>query len=386
MAWVEKRGAKYLARYRGPDGKHHSQAFDKKRDAVEHGREMERQVRAMTWTDPRRAKITVGEWAKHWIGTLSVKPKTLDGYESLLRSVILPRWADVRLDQVTLTEIRKWLAGMEGVSGRLLSPSRRRGAYRVLSALLDAAVEDGRLPRNPARPATGRAAFLPKGGKQKLHRFLTHDELHRLAEAVEPHYRAFVLVLGYTGLRWGEATALRVRNVDMLRGRISVEGAVSEVHGELIYGTTKTHATRQVSVPGFLREDLARLMEGKGRDDLLFTTPAGAPLRSQNFSRRVFQPAVARAGLERLTPHDLRHTAASLAIASGATVKAVQRMLGHSSAAMTLDVYSGLFDDELDGVADRLNEAVLARSAHPGPTNGLAGLAVLGHREDAHTG
>ena len=80
-------------------------------------------------------------------------------------------------------------------------------------------------------------------------------------------------------------------------------------------------------------------------------------LRSGNFRRRVFDPAARAAGLDDLSPHDLRHTAASLLVASGANVKAVQRMLGHASAAMTLDVYSGLFDDDLGGLAERMDAA-----------------------------
>ena len=80
-------------------------------------------------------------------------------------------------------------------------------------------------------------------------------------------------------------------------------------------------------------------------------------LRSGNFRRRVFDPAARAAGLDDLSPHDLRQTAASLLVASGANVKAVQRMLGHASAAMTLDVYSGLFDDDLGGLADRMDAA-----------------------------
>jgi integrase len=83
----------------------------------------------------------------------------------------------------------------------------------------------------------------------------------------------------------------------------------------------------------------------------------GKPLRNLNFRRDVFDRAASDAGLSGLTPHELRHTAASLAVSAGANVKAVQRMLGHASAAMTLDVYSGLFEDDLDGVAERLNVA-----------------------------
>jgi integrase len=100
---------------------------------------------------------------------------------------------------------------------------------------------------------------------------------------------------------------------------------------------------------------LTEVMAGKGADDLVFTTWRGKPLRNLNWRRDVFDKTAIDAGLESLTPHELRHTAASLAVSAGANVKAVQKMLGHSSAAMTLDVYSGLFDDDLDGVADRMD-------------------------------
>ena len=98
-------------------------------------------------------------------------------------------------------------------------------------------------------------------------------------------------------------------------------------------------------------------MAGMQPGDLVFTSSRGAPLRNHNFRARVFAPAAAAIGVPQLTPHDLRHTAASLAVQAGANVKAVQRMLGHASAAMTLDVYAGLFGDDLDAVADRLDEA-----------------------------
>ncbi len=135
---------------------------------------------------------------------------------------------------------------------------------------------------------------------------------------------------------------------------------MADVNGDLVYGTTKTHASRSVPLPRFLREELARLMDGKGRDSLLFTSPQGAPLRLANFRQRVFDKAVREAGLEGLTPHGLRHTAASLAVDAGANVKAVQRMLGHKDAAMTLNTYADLFDTALDDVAERLDRAATA--------------------------
>jgi len=116
-----------------------------------------------------------------------------------------------------------------------------------------------------------------------------------------------------------------------------------------------------VPIPRFLVDELAAHVAGKRRDDLVFTAPNGGPLRNTNFRSRVFQPAAESVGLAGVTPHDLRHTAASLAVAAVANVKAVQRMLGRASASMTLYVYAGLFGDDLDAVARRLDEAVAAR-------------------------
>ena len=104
---------------------------------------------------------------------------------------------------------------------------------------------------------------------------------------------------------------------------------------------------------------VAHLVEGRDAGDLLFTTSTGAAILHGNFYNRVWRPAVTAAALDPLRIHDLRHTAASLAVASGANVKAVQAMLGHASAAMTLDRYAGLFTDHLEAVADRM-DVVLA--------------------------
>jgi len=146
-----------------------------------------------------------------------------------------------------------------------------------------------------------------------------------------------------------------------MRRRLEVAESVTEVNGLAVFGTPKTHQRRSVPVPRFLVDDLTLLTAGRGPDELLFTAPGGGVLRLMNFRRRVFDRAAKVAGLPGLTPHELRHTAASLAISSGANVKDVQRMLGHASAAMTLDVYAGLFEDGLDDVADRMDG--LARAA-----------------------
>jgi integrase len=172
-------------------------------------------------------------------------------------------------------------------------------------------------------------------------------------------------LLAYCGLRFGELAAPRVRNVDPLRRRLHIEESVTEVDGVMVFGTLKSHQCRSVPVCRSLAEALAEACDGKASADLVFTAPRGGVLKLRNWRRRVFDPPLQAAGLAELTPHGLRHTAASLAVAAGANVKAVQRMLGHVSAAMTLDVYSGLFDDDLDAVADRLDTAAqTARQDH----------------------
>jgi integrase len=191
--------------------------------------------------------------------------------------------------------------------------------------------------------------------------FLDHDQVDALANAAGD-YALLVRVFAYTGLRWGEATALRGQRVDLVRRPLNVVEAASEHSGQVTIGTPKSHQRRYVPLPEFLAAELAHHLRGRRLGDLVFTAPGGGPLRNSNFRRDVFDPAARVAGLTGLRPHDLRHTAASLAIGAGANVKAVQQMLGHASAAMTLDVYAGLFLDDLSNVAQRLHEAVTARS------------------------
>jgi len=216
-----------------------------------------------------------------------------------------------------------------------------------------------------SRHLAARKAWGPRRPKNTGHRYLTCGEVHAVAEHIEADARALLMVMAYAGPRWGEATALRVQDVDRLRFRLYMRQAFADVSGELVESTTKTHATRTLPLPLFLRAELEALMQGKTTTDLIFTAPLGGSWRNANFRSRRFDPAVKAAGLPALKLHELRHTAASLAVQAGANVKAVQRMLGHSTAAMTLDVYADLFDSHLEGVANRLDAAVSELRADP---------------------
>ena len=348
MASIQKRpNGQWRARYRDDAGKEHARHFQRKVDAQRWLDEVTTAVGTGTYLDPRAGSSTVGDYGTRWLaGRVHLKPKTRAGYESLLKTRLLPRWGAVPLSRVSYGDVSVWVSEM-GAEG--LSASRTRQAYHLLTAVLDYAVKDSQLARNPAA-----GVQLPRM-RTTERRFLTHEQVDDLAEAAGAQ-RVLVLTLAYCGLRWGEAVALRVRRLDLLRGRIDVDEAVVDVNGTLIFGTPKSHQSRSVPVPRFLCELLAEHVAGRARDGLVFTSPEGTVLRSSNFRRRGFDRAATEAGLNGLTPHELRHTAASLAIASGASVKAVQRMLGHSSATLTLDRYGHLFGDELDAVADRLSE------------------------------
>lgn len=356
MASVAKRpDGRWRARYRGPDGKERSKHFSRKVDAQRWLDETTSSLLRGEYVDPKRARVTVGDLAGPWLeGRVNLKPKTLVNYESMLRVHVLPTWGSVTLPAVTHSGVVAWVAGLRA-SG--LSASRTRQAFGILSGILEDAVRDQRLVRNPA--AAVKLPRLPRAER----RYLTHQQVAALADAAGSS-STLVLLLAYCGLRWGEAAALRVRDVDPdVRGRIRVRASITEISGELVEGTPKSHQARAVPIPRFLRAPLAEQLAGKGADEHVFTAPQGGPLRLSNWRRRVFDPAAREIGIEGLTPHELRHTAASLAIASGATIKAVQSMLGHASATLTLDRYGHLFADELDAVADRMDAARSAAAA-----------------------
>lgn len=370
---VSKRAdtGRWRARYRGPDGRQRSRDFDTKAEGQRWASEQQRRVRRNEWTDPDAGRATVSDMYPVWMATLTLKPKTRETYEHLWLRIVEPRWGNVRLTAITPTDARAWVASMTGARGNPAGASTKRQAFHVLSGILDAAVLERRLLTNPAREGVvGRANFLPRAVRSERKRFLTPSEVERLAEETGPH-RVLILVMAYTGMRWGEVTALRVRDVDLLRMRAHVERNASWLATGLQYVAPKTHQSRAVPLPPFLREDLQELLAGKAVDDLLFTTINGRPLDPSNFRTQVLAAASRRAGLERVTAHDLRHTAASIAIQSGADVKVVQRMLGHASAAMTLDVYADLFEDRLGEVAEAMSEArarALEASVRPGAT------------------
>jgi integrase len=241
--------------------------------------------------------------------------------------------------------------GSPAWSARVRAPRRFSGAHGVLSGILADAVKAKRLAVNPAKGVEN----LPhKSAKRRI--YLSADDVHRLAGESGQH-RALVLVLTYCGLRWGEAVALRVADVEFLRRRLSVSENAVQLSVDHAVGPTKGRKARSVPVPVpvFVLDELSVQCRGKASGDLVFPGPDGGYLPRPKSSGGWFAAAVKRAKVQAITPHDLRHTCASLSISAGVNVLALQRMLGHTSAKVTLDTYADLFDDDLDAVAVTLH-------------------------------
>jgi len=362
------RDGRWLARWRDPSGRQCKKSFRRRVDAERFLAEKVSEMSRGTYLDPTAGKLTVGAFASTWSSGLAhLKPSTAERYRAIVQCYVLPRWGSWPLASVSRSDIASWVGDLHA-SG--LSAGSVRKAYLVLSLILAAAVNDRRIPLNPAS-----GVRLPRQVPGES-RFLTGRELQALAEAAGPS-GLVIVVLGLTGLRFGELAALRVRRIDAARRRFTISESVTIVGSTLTWSTPKAHRTRSVPVPPALLPAVLDACQGKSGDDLVFTSPMGGPLRLNNWRRRVFDPACSAVGLVGVTPHDLRHTAASLAIAAGANVKAVQHMLGHASAAMPLDIYAGLFGDDLDAVAASLDRHV-PHLCHNQPLVALSAVSFSG--------
>ncbi|WP_027466080.1 tyrosine-type recombinase/integrase [Curtobacterium sp. UNCCL17] len=343
------KGKRYRVRYRTPERKQtDKRGFKTKRDAELFLASVEVSKARGEFVRPEDARETIGMLGPVWLGNQAhLKPSSYRPLEIAWRLHVEPSWGKTRVSEVKHSVVQSWVTRMSAEK----SATTVIRNYGVLAGILDVAVKDRRILTNPARDVN-----LPRK-KRKEHTYLTHEQVSALALAAGDR-TTLVLVLAYCGLRWGEATGLRVKDLDMLRRRINVTVNAVNVGGVIEVGTPKTHKRRSVPFPASLAIPLARQCEGKSSDALVFASKHGTHERRWHNDHGWFPVAVRTSGVPDLTPHDLRHTAASLAISAGANVKAVQRMLGHASAAMTLDVYADLFDDDLDPVAERLDEGL----------------------------
>lgn len=365
MATIEgydtKAGRRYAVRYRKPDRTQTmKRGFKTKRDANLFLASVEVDKATGSYIDPTLANVTIGELGPAWVERKrTLKPSSYRPLEIAWRKHVEPVWGKHKITGIVFTDVQAWVTRMSVGDAKAKPAVKPYSAtsvirsYGVLAAILDDAVKDRRLPANPAR-----GVDLPRKTK-KPHVYLSHDDVARFADA--SNYPLLVRTLAYCGLRWGEAVALRVQDVDLVKRRLRIERNAVRVDAKIIVGTPKTHELRTVAFPKFLLPAMKEACKDRHQDDVLFPGPNGSYMRPPHTGKnRVswFDAAVKLASIPRVTPHDLRHTYASFAVSAGANVKVLQRNLGHASAAMTLDVYAELFDEDLNAVADALDDAV----------------------------
>ena len=353
-------GRRYRVRYRTPDHRQtDKRGFATKREAEAFAASVEVSKLKGEYVAPRDAWVTLGELGPAWLARQRghLKPSGYAVMETTWRLRVKPKWSNVALGDIRPTAVQQWISdlGRGTADAKPVGASVVKRTHHVLSSILADAVRDNLIARNPAA-----AVKLPRTTRKRPV-YLNHEQVAALATASGEH-EGLVLMLAYTGLRWGEVVGLRVRDLDMLRRRATVSENAVQSGKQIHIGMPKAHKQRTVPLPQFLLPYLARQCEGKRREDLLWRNGAGAHLRRPHPTSGWFAKAVSESGVPRTTPHDLRHTAASLAVSAGANVKAVQKMLGHASAAMTLDIYADLFDDDLQAVASALNQARLRSS------------------------
>lgn len=332
-----------------------SRTFQRKRDAQEWERKQVETLKTGVWADPKAGERSIREWCEIW---LSAQPPRQPATERKVRGVITKQVAETfgrrPLVSVRPSEVQAWVADIS----RRQSPATARHSLGVLRRVFEYAVRDGAIHRNPA------AGIRLQKVQGNDPRPLTHDDLWRLADHVEePRDRLLVLVAGYCGLRWGELAALRWGEVDVARKTLRVVRAYSEEAPRGQLSPVKNHQARTVPIPAVVSVELASFKSDRKPEELVFPSATSTPLRNRNWRRDVFDPAVKALGLN-ITPHNLRDTAASLAIQEGASVVAVARLLGHESAATTLNHYAGFFPSDLDDVASKLNAAARLTIAH----------------------
>jgi integrase len=356
-------GKRWRGWYVGDDGKTRTKRF-------------RTEVEAESWANAERGKVVTNQWVSPDLGAdafatvaeawfkikAHCKPKTLAGYRSILDTLVLPRWGETPLKAITYSELSAWLSGLSvdgSQGGTGLSASRVIQTHQLMGAVYKYALKASLASKNVAAEIE-RRHDLPKSRDSERH-YLTHRQLLDLSRETG-RFETMTLVLGYCGLRFGEVAALRGKDIG--DQQITVRSSATYVAGQGILETgTKTNRSRQVPVPAPIWALVKDHLPAE-RDALVFPSRAGGHLSNHEY-RRAFDKALktvrtSSPDLPDITPHDLRHTCASLAISAGANVKVVQRMLGHATAAMTLDLYGHLMSDDLAGVANALGKAIAA--------------------------
>ena len=290
----------------------------------------------------------VSDYADTWLADRDLKARTRINYQRLLDRYIAPTFASMAVASITPTHVRAW----HGTLGREVGATTRSHAYSLLRAIMNAAVREDIRDNNPCR--------IESAGTHRRTKTITVlpiAELAALVAAMPERYRLMTLVAAWCQLRFGELTELRRSDVDLQAGVLRIRRAVTRPTGghDTIVDTPKTAAgTRDVAIPPHIMpmvEDHVRSLIG---DALLFPGANGRHMAPSALFK-VFRRARASIGRPDLRWHDLRHTGATLAAVSGATLAELMSRLGHSTPSAAM-IYQHAAADRDRVIADALSE------------------------------
>ena len=348
---------RHQARYTGPDGmvQRAPNSFDTKRDAEDWLVEEQAKILRGDWIDPSAGQITLEDFATRWIAERKLEARTVELYQGYLRNHIGPKLGQVAIGDLTSPRVRTWHAGLLDSVGQ----STVAKTYSFLRAVLNTAVDDELIRRNPCRIRGAGQASTPERPTATL------PEVFAIAASIQPRYRALVLLATFGQLRFGELMALRRRKIHLPTDEggapaVEVEKSVAQLDtGEQRTKNPKGSeaGTRFVALPAAILPELRVHMERyaeAGPDGRVFIGPKGGTARRSNFNR-IWKRALRDSGANpKLHLHDLRHTGGTLSAQTGATLREIMARLGHSTTRAAL-IYQHATNERDRKIADALN-------------------------------
>lgn len=343
--YLEYIRGEWVGHLRAPGGRQLRIASASLHDADAEYKKQQLELEHGLWQDPELKELTLGEFVPDFrIAKKDVRGKSWAGYNSSLRCH-LPSLLPLPIREINSRVIRDWLKSLEEAK---VGPVAQRQAYRLLRNILSVALIEGKIDANPATGIT----FSNKRKKKIVP--LEVSELKAIADASGKH-ADMVWFTGMCGMRWGEVTALRIKHVNLLRGKVTVDCAWStDESGRRVLGPTKSGNSRTFKIPDEFIGMVTERVQNKSPEDLVFPGRFGEPIGYSTFYKSYWKKAVKAANLPKVTFHELRHTCASQLIRIGAPILVVSEIMGHASPKMTLDVYGHLYEGDADRWMDGL--------------------------------
>ncbi|MCU1588887.1 MAG: phage integrase family protein [Frankiales bacterium] len=386
MASVEKRdrNGKITWTVRWRDGAAQKRkTFEYERDAKAFRSKVETDKSTGSYVDPQAGKIKFAEYAQRWLDVQTFEDSTREATELRLRVHANPHLGHVQLQSLRPSTLQAWVRALQSE----LAPRTVRVVYSNVSAVLNAAVDDGLIAKNPCRAGSIR---LPKLDTKRIEPWLP-EELSAVVEGLPERFAVMAIIGAGLGLRQGEIFGLAVEDVDFLRGIVRVRRQVKISRNQLIFALPKNRKEREVPLPDSVAQALAAHLaqypaievelpwEAVGGRScsprlILSTREAGA-LNRNYINAKVWKPALQAAGLDASRQngmHMLRHLYASMLLDAGESIRSLAEYLGHEDPGFTLRVYTHLMPSSgqrtkkaVDQVLGRLGQAAAAEPSAP---------------------